>query len=74
MRLVRKIACVPFLLLAALLALVETPVASLALLCLRTVELIIDKPAVTEYFKRLFLLRAVRCPRCGRSDIETIDD
>lgn len=69
----RRIACLPFLVLAIVLWLMELPINALGLLCLRTIEQLAKHPQISEMMRRMFLLRDIRCPRCGTSDVKTID-
>jgi len=72
MRTLRTLAALPFLAIAMLAFVCETPFNAFGLLCVRTLELIAADPKITEIVRRLFLLQAVRCPRCGRQDVTVL--
>lgn len=74
MKLFRRIASVPFLLLALGAWLCEMPFNAFGVFCVRTVGYVANMPAVDRMLSRMFLISAVRCPRCGRSDVTTIID
>lgn len=70
----RILLALPFLVAAILAWICEAPFNAFGVLCLRTLGYIAKMPAVDDMLSRMFLIRAVRCPRCGRSDVTTIVD
>ncbi len=74
MKKLRAFAALPFLALALAAWVLEILPNAFGVLCMRTVDHIAGDPAIHNLLERLFLMRAVRCPRCGRSDVTTIVD